>query len=224
MKTFFQFIGPWGSYVAFSAASVTVLLWMLSHDDNERDKKVISALLWATFWRVRWLYCRITGKDVNFASSRILPSRRLAFRTVREAKDYLATTIADEAQCAGTPLTTVERKMLYFTETGWTLPDMKEVSAEFDREYDHRHYELKIGELTKRVQIRLATQRQEEQERWNAALEKLSQGDHYLFALVRTVDRSRKGLIHNLKMLIIALAFLVYAAMDTYFRHWMRDH
>jgi hypothetical protein len=55
-------------------------------------------------------------------------------------------------------------------------------------------------------------------------LEKLSHGDHYLLVLADAARPTRKGLRHNLKMLFIALAFLAYAALDMYFRHWFRDH
>ena len=43
-------------------------------------------------------------------------------------------------------------RMLYFTETGWTLPDMKQVSSDFDRDYDQGEYEQKIGGLVSKIQ------------------------------------------------------------------------
>jgi hypothetical protein len=224
VRSFFQFIGPWGSYIAFSAAFLAILLWLYSHDGDPNDEAVASNLLWSLFWPIRWFYCRLMGEDVAFAGSHTRRLRSFVFRTIREAKDYLANSIGEEAQRAGTPLTEVERKMLYFTETGWTLPDIKEVSAEFDRDYDQNDYERKIGELVRKIQVRLAAQGQQEQERWNAALEKLSHGDHYLLVLADAARAKGKGLRHNLKMLIIALAFLTYAALDIYFRRWMRDH
>ena len=177
------------------------------------------------FWPVLWLYYRlIKGEELSVGHRARKEQGKPVFKTIREAKDYLATRIADEAQHDGSPLTEVERKMLYFTETGWTLPDMKEVSAEFDRDYDQIDYERKIGELVNKIQVRLADQEQLEQERWNAGLEKLSYGDHYLLVLADAARPRRKGLRHNLKMLIIALVFLAYAALDIYFRRWMRDH
>jgi len=224
VRTFFQFIGPWGSYVAFSAAGFAILLWLFSHDDDPNDEKVASSLLWSMFWPIRWLYFLLMRKNASLADSHTARPKAAFFRIVREAKDFLANSIAEEAQRNGTPLTEVERKMLYFTETGWTLPDMNEVSAEFDRDYDQRDYERKIGELVNKIQVRLADQGQLEQERWNAALEKLSHGDHYLLVLADAARPTRKGLRHNLKMLIIALAFLAFAALDMYFRRWFRDH
>ncbi len=232
MRSVLQFIGPWGSYIAFTAASLSILLWLFSIDDDPNDEKVATALLWSTFWPVRWLYCRLTGKDTVVGGLRTAGPKTFAekeqdkqvFRTIREAKDYLASRISEEAQRDGTPLTEVERKMLYFIETGWTLPDRKAVSAEFDRDYDQNEYEKKIGDLVGRIQGRLEVQGQQEKKTWDLALEKLSLGDHYLLVLVDEVNPKRKGSRHNLKMLIIALVLFAYVALDTYFRRWMRDH
>lgn len=223
MRSFFQFIGPWGSYVAFSGAGFAILLWLFSHDDDPDDEKTASALLWSMFWPIRWLQSVLMRENASLPVSHAARPKAV-FRTIREAKDFLASSIAEEAHRNGLPLTEVERKMLYFTETGWTLPDMKEVSAEFDRDYDQKDYERKIGELVNKIQVRLADQGQLEQERWNAALEKLSRGDHYLSVLADAARPTRKGLRHNLKMLIVALAFLAYAVLDMYFRRWFWNH
>jgi hypothetical protein len=59
---------------------------------------------------------------------------------------------------------------------------------------------------------------------WERALEKLSEGDHYLLVLVDAANPVRKGAKHNLKMLIIGLVFLALAALGTWFRGWLRDH
>lgn len=106
------------------------------------------------------------------------------YRTIRQAKDYLAGKIADEAQREGSPLTEVERKMLYFSDTGWTLPNMKTVSAEFDRVYDQDEYERKIQGLVRRIENGADAQSEEEKESWYQAVLKLCDGDHYLVMLI----------------------------------------
>jgi len=108
------------------------------------------------------------------------------FNTEREAKEYLAGRIADEAQREGVPLTEVERKMLYFTESGWALPDMMVVNEEFDRVYDRAEYERKIGELVAKIQARDAVQSERDQARWDDAVVKLGEGDHYLLVLINS--------------------------------------
>jgi hypothetical protein len=47
------------------------------------------------------------------------------FKTTRDAKEYLVSRIVAEADRAGIQLSDIERKMLYFSETGWTLPDIQ---------------------------------------------------------------------------------------------------
>jgi hypothetical protein len=106
------------------------------------------------------------------------------FGTVREAKDYLASKIAEESGREGAPLTEVERKMLYFSETDWTLPDMMEVNAEFDRDYNEVEYEEKIGRLVHRIQERQNSGQEEQKEEWSFAIEKLRVEDDYLLILV----------------------------------------
>lgn len=51
-----------------------------------------------------------------------------AFHSGREAKEFLISELVAEAQRENVPLSEIERKMLYFTESGWTLPDMMKVS------------------------------------------------------------------------------------------------
>jgi hypothetical protein len=70
-----------------------------------------------------------------------------AFHSGREAKEFLVSYIVAEAQHENVALSEIERKMLYFTESGWTLPDMMKVSEDFDREYDQSKYERKIAKL-----------------------------------------------------------------------------
>jgi hypothetical protein len=101
------------------------------------------------------------------------------FKSVREAKDYLAGRITAQAGREGAPLTEVERKMLYFSETDWTLPDMLEINAEFERDYDDVEYESKIARLIRKIEASDADDEQE-MRNWDQAVEKLSEGDNYL--------------------------------------------
>jgi hypothetical protein len=120
-----------------------------------------------------------------------------SFRTIRAAKDYLAGRIASEAARQGTPLSEVERGMLYFSETGWTLPDMQAVNAEFEHDYGEDGYEQRIAQLVASIEQQDKEQNPVEQERWFQALARLSHGDHYLSVLVgnaESLDESSGGL------------------------------
>lgn len=238
MRSLLQFLGVSGAWIAVCLGTLSIALWAGSLDENPRDKRVTSSLLWSMFWPLAWLHLRLTGKNTSPASrrgarssavmaiSQIGTRERSAqrFRTVREAKEYLVGVIAKEAERSGTPLTEVERKMLFFTETGWTLPDMREISSEFDRGYDQNKYEEKIASIITRIDELLTGEYDEERAMWDWALEKLSEGDHYLLVLVDGVNQNRKGARHNFKMLFVALVFFALAALNLWFRNWLRDH
>src|SRR5216684_3255056 len=61
------------------------------------------------------------------------------------AKEYLIAQIVEEAREENIPLSEVERKMLYFTESEETLPDIWDVSGQFEKECDCEEYEAKIS-------------------------------------------------------------------------------
>jgi len=103
---------------------------------------------------------------------------------IREAKVFLASRIAEEADREGIPLTEIERKMLYYSETGWTLPDMVEVKATFDRDYDRRLFETRMARLIRRARSRLRGGDTTEYEKWQLAIQELREQDHYVLALI----------------------------------------
>lgn len=114
---------------------------------------------------------------------RIPPVNR--FPSDREAKEFVVAKIVEEAQREGVSLSEVERKMLYFSETDWTLPDIMAVSDEFDKEYDRKDYEKKIAGLIRRLVKRIRKDNRDEYDSWMRALRKLSAGDHYVPVMVR---------------------------------------
>jgi len=106
------------------------------------------------------------------------------FPTGREAKEFLISGIVAEAQRENLPLSDVERKMLYFSETGWTLPDMMEINDTFDRNYDQNIYEKKIARLIRNATKRTRKESPEEFASWIGAARKLKSEDHYLSVMV----------------------------------------
>ena len=74
--------------------------------------------------------------------------------------------------------------MLYFTETAWTLPEMMEVSEEFDRQYDQAKYEKKIAHLIRNETKRLRWENPEEYASWISAARKLKKEDHYISIMI----------------------------------------
>lgn len=236
MQPVLQFLEVWVGWVALAGAFFATSIWLLSMDGNRKSKAAASSLLGSFFWPIVWLYSQLTMRASTRMTAHAIPSRMLGeaettvtganthFTTIRGAKDYLASQIAQQAERDGVPLTEVERKMLYFTETGWTLPDMKKVSAEFDKDYDQPTYEQRIGGLIDRIQSNAKLQNQRDQQTWNAAVKKLSNGDHYLLVLVDGAVSVPRGAKHNLKILFIAAALFALAAVDMAFKQWMRQH
>jgi uncharacterized protein YjeT (DUF2065 family) len=115
------------------------------------------------------------------------------FHSIKAAKDFLANRIAAEAAQQNIPLSEVERKMLYFSETDWTLPDMSAVSAEFDRDYNQDEYEQKIARLIANITTNHHHHDEAEEEKWDAAVAKLSESDHYILVLISEAGRIGNG-------------------------------
>jgi hypothetical protein len=128
------------------------------------------------------------------------------FSSGREAKEYLITKIVTEAERERVTLSETERKMMYFTETAWTLPDMWKVSEAFDRECDQSAYEAKIGSLARQARRRANETNQLRE--WKDAVRTLEQEDHYLLVLLTAPPaRSTSPLTDRLKL--VGTAFLI---------------
>lgn len=80
--------------------------------------------------------------------------------------------------------------MLYFTESGESLPEMAEVSAAFDRDYDQAEYEAKIARLVRNILSDKSTASEGKLAAWHDSVVRLSDGDHYLSVLVAEAERS----------------------------------
>lgn len=102
----------------------------------------------------------------------------------QRAKEFLIAQVVEEAQRENEPLSEVERKMLYFTETEATLPDIYEVNAQFDSAYDSVEYEKKIAGLLRTAFQRNRKESVESERRWKHAVADLRKEDHYLLVMV----------------------------------------
>jgi hypothetical protein len=137
------------------------------------------------------------------------------FDSGQEAKEYLISRIVLEAQREGVPLSETERKMMYFTETAWTLPDIWKVNQSFERDYDQPAYEAKIGSLVHKARARAAAA--DELEAWNGAVRVLKQEDHYLIVLLTAVKPSESPLMDRLKLVGTALIICLLLLAATFF-------
>lgn len=88
--------------------------------------------------------------------------------------------IVEQAQRDGVALSEVERKMLQFSETEPTLPNILEINTSFDEECDQDEYEKKIAKLVERADKRLREGPEEEYEKWAKALREMKDRDYYV--------------------------------------------
>jgi hypothetical protein len=115
------------------------------------------------------------------------------FAGAREAKEFIVARIVAEAQIEGISLSEVERKELYFSKTDWTLPDMMEVNAAFDRDYDPDEYERKIAGVIRNARERARKEDRQDYEAWSDAIRVLSQEDHYVLLMVGHAGAGQAG-------------------------------
>lgn len=112
----------------------------------------------------------------------------------REAKEFLVARIVAEARLQRVSLSDIERKMLYFSETGWTLPDIVEVNSRFVRDYDSDEYERKISQLVRSARRRARMEDRAEFAAWSDAFRALRKEDHYLLVMIDKAGLSRDHL------------------------------
>ncbi len=147
------------------------------------------------------------------------------FATTRNAKEFLVGRIVAEAGREGVPLSETERKMLYFSETAWTLPDMMEVNDAFDRECDQAEYEEKIGALIRRYRGWAAKATESDLDSWDEAVQTISGEDHYLLVLINAGQGSTgpsvadSPLVDRLKLIGLAFVIVVVLLAAQYLLH-----
>jgi hypothetical protein len=100
------------------------------------------------------------------------------------AKQFLIARVLEEADLEHVHLSDVEKKMLYFTEVHPSLPDIHEINAEFERDYDSDEYEAKVAGLLKNARERDSRSSPIQEQEWNDAIDALKQEDHYILVMV----------------------------------------
>jgi hypothetical protein len=142
--------------------------------------------------------------------------------SIRAAKELLVRRIVEQAQIDGVDLSEVERKMLYFTESGQSLPEMAEVSAIFDRDFDQAEYEAKITSLVRNILSDKSPENEEKLVAWRDAVLLLSNEDHYLLVLISDIKDSNSFITferpavrppHDRLKLFVTAAALVFLMM-----------
>jgi hypothetical protein len=146
-----------------------------------------------------------------------------SFQSAREAKEFLISRIVEEAQQENVALSEPERKMLYFSDTGWTLPDMSTVANEFDSTHDSKDYEKKIVHLIRNAARRDRKRSPAEYDDWWQAIRRLRAEDHYILVMIRQAGLRPRGDILRLwgagvviVTVFVALIFLSISLSNKY--------
>jgi len=144
-----------------------------------------------------------------------------------EAKDFLVQQATEQAAIQNIPLSDLEKRMMYFTETGEMRENAAELHDAFEAEYDAAGYEAKISKVMHYAHERIKREHPEAARQWNEAICQLSRGDHYLlilckegFGLAQASSQERPP-YDSLKLL--GTAILVVAAMFLFGVVWERS-
>jgi hypothetical protein len=102
----------------------------------------------------------------------------------KEAKDFLVQRTTEQATRENTPLSDLEKKMMYFTESDASSCEKPvELNDEFEAQYDTAEYEAKISRLLHHAYNRLKVEDPDGKRNWDQAIGTLRKGDHYFLVL-----------------------------------------
>jgi hypothetical protein len=102
----------------------------------------------------------------------------------KEAKDFLVQQTTEQATRENIPLSDIEKKMMYFTESDTaSCGNPVELNDSFEAQYDTAEYEAKISRLLHHAYNRLKVEDPERIRNWDQAIRTLRKGDHYFLVL-----------------------------------------
>jgi hypothetical protein len=134
----------------------------------------------------------------------------------RQAKDFLVQQTTEQATREDIPLSDIEKKMMYFTEsdTG-SCDDPVKLNDEFEAQYETAEYEAKISRLLHHAYNRLKAEDPERRRNWDQAIRTLRKGDHYFLVLWDLALPSEHPTRDFFKLLGVGLLVAVGIAIAT---------
>jgi hypothetical protein len=127
---------------------------------------------------------------------------------VREAKDFLVAQTAEQAALEGVPLSDLEKRMMYFTESASAAEYPTTLNEQFEAQYDRDKYEKRISRLMHHAYKRVREEGGTALPTWIEAISRLKRGDHYLLVMWG----QRPG-IHRPELLGMAIGLLVLVGL-----------
>jgi hypothetical protein len=104
------------------------------------------------------------------------------------------------------------------------LPEISEVNAAFERDYDQARYEKKIAKIVRQLRARDGRETTDDCEFWNEAIKVLSEGDHYLLVMIRGAGAVGRPHGDLLKLIASALAICAVLLAAVYFFSVVSDN
>ncbi len=102
----------------------------------------------------------------------------------KEAKDFLADQAAQQAALDHIPISDLEKRMMYFTESDpASCGEPVRLNDEFEEKYETAEYEAKMSRLLHRACKRLKAENPGGKLQWDEAISTLEKGDHYVLVL-----------------------------------------
>ncbi|HMI49881.1 MAG TPA: hypothetical protein VK525_00115 [Candidatus Saccharimonadales bacterium] len=102
----------------------------------------------------------------------------------KDAKDFLADQAAQQAALDHIPISDIEKRMMYFTESdSASCGDPVTLNDEFEEKYGTTEYEAKMSRLLHRAYKRLKAENPGGKLHWDEAISTLEKGDHYVLVL-----------------------------------------
>ena len=125
---------------------------------------------------------------------------------VQEAKDFLVNQTAQQAAIDAVPLSDLEKRMMYFTESDPACDDPIALNNEFEAQYKTEEYEPKIACLLKHASGRIKKENPEQKRLWDGAIRELRKGDHYILVMWDASSSAERPPHGQLKLLGTAIA------------------
>lgn len=131
-----------------------------------------------------------------------------------KAKDFLVQQTAEQAVLENVPLSDLEKRMMYFTETDECPEDPIALNEAFETEYSTEEYEAKISRLLHHAYKRVRRDDSQNSETWDSAMKCLRQGDHYLLVMWDMQLAAERPPYDSVKLfgaaILILFAFIVF--------------
>ena len=123
----------------------------------------------------------------------------------REAKDFLVQQTTEQVALDHVPFSDLERRMMYFTESGDCPEDPLALNDAFEAEYNSGEYERKVSKLMHHAYQRIRKENPDATRQWEGHYWDPPQGgDHYILVLWGQ-ERQERPSHDSLKLLLAGL-------------------